>query len=61
MADVCVLACWVPRNGGDARPACDVWASNVMQVYLTAGSAREDRWADASDRLKASVVSFRLV
>ena len=38
-----------------------LWASNDMQVYLTAGSAREDRWADASDRLKASVVSFRLV
>lgn len=31
------------------------------KVYLTAGSTREDHWREASDRLKAAVVSFRLV
>lgn len=38
-----------------------VVVAKAGKVYLTAGSTTEDRWADASDRLKAAVVSFRLV
>lgn len=38
-----------------------VAVAKAGKVYLTAGSTREERWPQATDRLKAAVVSFRLV